>query len=427
MNALPAGLLLPDSVLVAPWFGAFALFVAFNTVIYLGLTLAKFIPWPSQIHPSQVRSFLPDSLEDSPMSPHGRGRPGRVGDPLDRMRAAAAAETIPLALGLVGALTVIIGLVNTVLYLSQVGPTVLIGAAFGLVLIIVAQILARVQVSPEVMVWTWTALMLVLVSETAWRASVLDSAVVLAYAAITLTVIAPITLSWFAGLVGAVGGAIPVIIAGAEVSLVDTVSWALAATTAALASLVLLQLRLAGITRLAAEQARAQTLASTDPLTGVFSRVGLLALAPAVARNAEHARSEVGVVLCDVVHMTSLNDDYGYEYGDDVLAATARALRASLPEGTLIARWGGDGFLGLVSGPAPDAATARREIERALASSGVALGKRPLSVHVGCASGSPADVTLQDLVTQAARTVDDTTEGVASPEDADSAPPAPRA
>lgn len=328
-------------------------------------------------------------------------QPTRSDDLLERLRGAAAVQTIPLALSLAGALTVIVGLVNTALYLSQVGISVLVGAGFGLVLIVIAQVLARTAVSARTMMWMWTILLVCLVAETSWRASVLDSAVVLAYAAIALTIIAPISLSWPTGITGAILGIIPIVIAGAEVSSVDTVSWAIAATTAALSSLVLLQLRLAGITSLAAQQRRAQTLASTDPLTGVFSRTGILALAPAVAQTAEQAGTDVGVVVCSVADLDAINADYGFGYGGEALSATARALRACVPGGTLVGRWGGDIFLALVGGEAPDAEALRTSIDEALARSGVALGKRPVHVRVGCASGRPGEITLEELVARA--------------------------
>ena len=40
MTPLPTGILLPSDILTQTWFGVFGLFVALNTVIYLGLTIA---------------------------------------------------------------------------------------------------------------------------------------------------------------------------------------------------------------------------------------------------------------------------------------------------------------------------------------------------------------------------------------------------
>jgi len=39
-----SGLLFPESLLDAPWFGVFAAFVAINTVIYVLLSISKLFP-----------------------------------------------------------------------------------------------------------------------------------------------------------------------------------------------------------------------------------------------------------------------------------------------------------------------------------------------------------------------------------------------
>ena len=44
MNAHVGGILLPVEVLGSDWFGALAAFVAVNTLVYAGLSLAKLIP-----------------------------------------------------------------------------------------------------------------------------------------------------------------------------------------------------------------------------------------------------------------------------------------------------------------------------------------------------------------------------------------------
>jgi hypothetical protein len=44
MTALVAGILLPSSVLQSGWFQALATFVAVNTLVYAGLSLAKLVP-----------------------------------------------------------------------------------------------------------------------------------------------------------------------------------------------------------------------------------------------------------------------------------------------------------------------------------------------------------------------------------------------
>ena len=326
-DSFTAGIALPQSVLAEPWFIVFSLFVAFNTVIYLGLTLAKFIPWPAPVHPSSVRHLLPSSLEtDLTMHIHPHNQRPLPQDFEQRLRVEAARETIPMALGLIGAIAILASLVNTVLYLDTDGPLSLAGAVIGLILIILAQILSHANVSDHTMLWVWGIAMLVMVSETAWRAATLDSTVVLVYATMAFIVIAPVSTSWRAGVIVVVIGFIPIAIAGSFVSGVNTGSWVIASITASFASLVLLRLRLVPIGRIADEHARAHSLTTNDSLTGCFSRIGLLALAPTIAQAAQRSNEQVFVTMCDVVGMNEINHDYGFTYGDDVLGATARAL-----------------------------------------------------------------------------------------------------
>ena len=58
MTLTPAGLLLHESVLSSYAFKVVALVVALNTLIYLGLTMLKFVPWPRQMTPRRVRIML---------------------------------------------------------------------------------------------------------------------------------------------------------------------------------------------------------------------------------------------------------------------------------------------------------------------------------------------------------------------------------
>ena len=66
--AVPAGLLLPESVLGTGWFAVLAVFVAINTVMYLALAVAKILPkvyprdWlPRSYARSTTRSIDPDA------------------------------------------------------------------------------------------------------------------------------------------------------------------------------------------------------------------------------------------------------------------------------------------------------------------------------------------------------------------------------
>lgn len=401
MTALPTGLLLPSDILTQTWFGVFGLFVALNTIIYLGLTVAKFVPWPAQVRPSTVRQVLPTTPEVPSMDKSHRSAIRELENPAQDLRDAAARQTIPMALALVGALTAIVALLYLLLYFSTSGPLLLVGPVYGFILIVTSLLLSRSTMSATAMRWTWTVLMLALIAENCWRASVIDSAVPLAYSLVILAFVAPISLSWPLGAVAAVVGVIPVTAGGYGVSVVDTFSWAMVSVTASLGSLVILYLRLVPLDRIAEEQARADALATTDPRTGMLSRTGLLALAPSIAEAAEHAGDAVSVISCTVSDLTMINAAYGFDYGGSVLTTTARSFRAALPQRALISRWSGDTFLALLAGNPPPAEELREQVDANLANSGIALGKTALHVAVGTATGWPTVTTLEALVAEA--------------------------
>ncbi|NHI19637.1 hypothetical protein H9L10_00905 [Phycicoccus endophyticus] len=66
-------MLLPESVLSSDWFAVLAVFVAVNTVMYVGLAVAKVFPklyprdWFSRRYTrAQTRSIHPDATESAP-------------------------------------------------------------------------------------------------------------------------------------------------------------------------------------------------------------------------------------------------------------------------------------------------------------------------------------------------------------------------
>jgi len=82
---LLGGILLPSSVLSSAWFQSLAVFVALNTLVYVGLTFAKLVRWPSQLHPADVPRFTgrPDPLHEPETAAADPG-PGEGDLPEDR-------------------------------------------------------------------------------------------------------------------------------------------------------------------------------------------------------------------------------------------------------------------------------------------------------------------------------------------------------
>ncbi len=89
-----------------------------------------------------------------------------------------------------------------------------------------------------------------------------------------------------------------------------------------------------------------QDAAHRDPLTNALNRRGF---DRAIAELGE--LGERGVVICsDVDHFKRVNDDYGHAAGDVVITILVELFRRQLPEGALIARFGGEEFVAFLPG-----------------------------------------------------------------------------
>jgi diguanylate cyclase (GGDEF)-like protein len=90
---------------------------------------------------------------------------------------------------------------------------------------------------------------------------------------------------------------------------------------------------------------RLQQLAHHDDLTGLANRHGAdELLAAQLAQHRRHQRP-FGVMLCDVDHLQRINDEHGRAAGDLVLQAVALAIRNTLRDSDIAARFSGEEFL----------------------------------------------------------------------------------
>jgi diguanylate cyclase (GGDEF)-like protein len=112
-------------------------------------------------------------------------------------------------------------------------------------------------------------------------------------------------------------------------------------------------------------EARARSLeqeAQRDGLTGLYNRVFFdQAFAQRVAQ-AKREEKPLSLVLFDIDHFKSVNDTYGHQVGDKVLAGIAGSLGGRLRPSDILARYGGEEFVLVL--PETDAAGAAVVAER---------------------------------------------------------------
>jgi two-component system cell cycle response regulator len=161
--------------------------------------------------------------------------------------------------------------------------------------------------------------------------------------------------------------------------------------------------------RLRADLGTALEMALTDPLTGLYNHRYLMRHLRGLLEGAQ--THDFAVLMIDVDHFKSVNDEYGHATGDNALRAIAGTLRANTRAFDSLARYGGEEFVVVMPGTGVDDALAAAERLRAAVESlpfeaGSGINCRlTISIGVACCTELPitpeallraADVALYD-------------------------------
>lgn len=143
----------------------------------------------------------------------------------------------------------------------------------------------------------------------------------------------------------------------------------------------------------------------TDLLSGLLNRRGFEDQADKARLLALRAGAPVALFVADLDHFKMINDSYGHEAGDAVIAAFGRALRSSFDQHAVVGRLGGEEFAVMLPGMGVEGASVLVDALRLRFKSMSAAERgieREVTGSFGLAALAPGD-SLADLLRRADR------------------------
>jgi diguanylate cyclase (GGDEF)-like protein len=137
-----------------------------------------------------------------------------------------------------------------------------------------------------------------------------------------------------------------------------------------------------------------ETLATTDPLTGIANRRKMTEQISHELERARRFHHPLSLLMIDIDHFKRINDTYGHEVGDKAIVAIARLLTESMRGVDLVARFGGEEFVLLMPETHVEVAVhAAERLRAAVAALTVEAGDGALvaqTISVGVSSADPS-------------------------------------
>ncbi|HWU63674.1 MAG TPA: sensor domain-containing diguanylate cyclase [Ensifer sp.] len=148
---------------------------------------------------------------------------------------------------------------------------------------------------------------------------------------------------------------------------------------------------------IASNEFQLREFAQHDALTGALTRRHFLHETGRLCEIATRKKLQITVIMLDVDHFKSVNDQFGHASGDEVLRSLTAACTANLREYDLVGRMGGEEFAIALEGASEDGARTAERLRRAISGLQFTFDDAPMRVTAsfGVASlrKSECDVT----------------------------------
>jgi len=130
-------------------------------------------------------------------------------------------------------------------------------------------------------------------------------------------------------------------------------------------------------------------VSSLDKLTGLLNRSAL----ERTVSDAVAISDTISVISCDIDFFKKVNDTYGHDVGDVVLASVARQIKASIRPYDSALRIGGEEFVVILPDiDAQGVVTSAERIRKKIEATPLSLDEKQLSVTISCGCASAGDV-----------------------------------
>lgn len=153
---------------------------------------------------------------------------------------------------------------------------------------------------------------------------------------------------------------------------------------------------------LAEALARIQALAMRDELTGLINRRHMLELLEQERQRCVRSGRTFCVAMIDIDRFKEVNDRYGHAAGDEVLQRLAREALSAVRVADVLARWGGDEFVLLLSDARLQLARGGVErVRQRIEAVSLRVGEQPLQVTIS--AGLAEHIAGESVATALAR------------------------
>ncbi|MEW5755272.1 MAG: diguanylate cyclase [Pseudomonadota bacterium] len=141
-----------------------------------------------------------------------------------------------------------------------------------------------------------------------------------------------------------------------------------------------------------------------DPLTGLFNRRHLESTLAKEFNRSKRYDLPFSLLLLDLDHFKSINDNHGHLAGDEVLKTAAERFLGSIRDSDTLARYGGEEFAILLpETDGPGALVVAERLRKNIEAAPVIFNQTeiPIRVSVGACVMSPTDQTYYSLLSNA--------------------------